>query len=58
MVKYFLDAVSSVSGPLTLVAFLAVVVLALFWRSVRDQKGLEYAYKLLRDRLSKRDLRV
>lgn len=54
MPNYF-DAVNHVTGPLTLAAFLAVVVLALYRRSVKDEKGLEYLYSLLRDRMSKKD---
>jgi hypothetical protein len=46
LVDAVLAAIGSVTGPLTLVAFLAAVVLAVFRRSVDDEKGLEYAYKL------------
>lgn len=49
----FLDGISSVTGPLTLLAFLAVVALAVFRRSVKDQRGLEYVYTLFRDKLTK-----
>lgn len=49
----FLDAIGSVSGPLTLLAFLAVVFLAIFMRSVKDEKGLEYIYNLFQSKLSK-----
>jgi hypothetical protein len=36
-----------------LVAFLAVVILAIFRRAVRDERGLEYAYKLFKIRLTR-----
>lgn len=49
----FLNAISAVTGPLTLVAFLAVVILAIFRRSVNDKKGLKYIYDLFRDKLTK-----
>lgn len=46
-------SISSVSGPLTLVAFLALVFLAIFYRSVDDKHGLEYIYKLVHDKLTR-----
>ena len=49
----FLNAISSVTGPLTLVAFCLVVFLAIFRRSVNDKRGLEYVYKLFKDKLTK-----
>ena len=49
----FLGAISSVTGPLTLLAFLAVIALAVFRRSVKDEHGLEYVYNLFRDKLTK-----
>lgn len=49
-----LIAISSVAGPLTLVAFLAVIVLAMFRRSVKDERGLEYIYNLFKDRLTRK----
>ncbi len=49
----FLDSIGFVTGPLTLIAFLAVVVLAIYRRSVNDKRGLEYLYNLLRDKLTR-----
>ncbi len=51
--KAFLDSLKLVTGPLTLVAFLAVVALAMFRRSVKEERGLEFVYRLLRDKLTK-----
>lgn len=42
-----------VTSPLTLLAFLALVLLAMYRRSVRDAKGLEYVYQLFRDKLTR-----
>ncbi len=49
----FLNAIQFVSGPLTLVAFLAVVFLAIFRRSVKDKRGLEYIYNLFKEKLTR-----
>ncbi|NVK41880.1 MAG: hypothetical protein HWE39_11610 [Oceanospirillaceae bacterium] len=51
----FLGALEHVTGPLTLIAFLAVVFLALFRRSVKDERGLEYLYQLMSAKLTRRD---
>ncbi|UTW13864.1 hypothetical protein [Marinobacterium rhizophilum] len=50
-----LGAIVHVTGPLTLIAFLAVVFLALFRRSVKDERGLEYLYKLMSTKLTRKD---
>ena len=49
----FLDAIQFVTGPLSLLAFLAVVVLSIYMRSVNDKKGLEYLYKLFMKKLTR-----
>lgn len=51
----FLGAIQHVTGPLTLIAFLAVVFLAVFRRSVKDEKGLEYLYQLMSAKLTRKD---
>ena len=51
--QVFLKSIQYVTGPLTLVAFLAVVLLAAFYRSVRDRRGLEYLHDLFSSKLSK-----
>ncbi|MCP4373196.1 MAG: hypothetical protein GY797_34590 [Deltaproteobacteria bacterium] len=51
--EFFLSSISSVTGPLSLLAFLAVVFLAIFRRSINDKKGLKYVYDLFNDRLTK-----
>lgn len=43
-----IDAIGLVTGPLTLVAFLAVISLFLYRRSVHDKRGLEFAYRLFK----------
>src|SRR5262249_27327975 len=43
----------SITGPLTLLAFLALVVLAIFRRAVDDKRGLEYVYHLFSSQLTK-----
>lgn len=48
----FLKSIKYVTGPLSLLAFLAVVLLAIYWRSVNDKKGLHYVYSLFKDKLS------
>ncbi len=47
MISPFLDALGSVSGPLTLIAFLAVVVLAVIGQLAKGGKGLEGLYALV-----------
>jgi hypothetical protein len=49
-----LGAIEHVTGPLTLIAFLAVVFLALFRRSVKDERGLEYLYQLMNTKLTRK----
>ena len=49
----FLGAIGSVTGPLTLLAFLAVVALAMFRRAVKDERGLEYVYNLFQAKLTR-----
>ena len=49
----FLESISSVTGPLSLVAFLAVIALAMFRRSVKDERGLEYLYNLVQSKLTR-----
>lgn len=51
----FLGALEHVTGPLTLFAFLAVVLLALFRRSVKDERGLEYLYQFMSAKLTRQD---
>lgn len=48
-----LESLPAVTGPLSLIAFLAVVALAFFRRSVNDKRGLEYLYNLLRVKLTR-----
>ena len=48
----FLNGIKFVTGPLTLVAFLAVIVLALFWHYA-NKRGLEYVYNLFSDKLTR-----
>jgi hypothetical protein len=42
-----------VTGPLTLIAFLAVILLGIYRRSVDDKRGLEYLYKLFSNQLTR-----
>lgn len=53
MIRSFLESITQITGPLTLAALLATVVLALYRRSVQDRKGLKYVYKLLKERLTR-----
>ncbi|MEA4910039.1 MAG: hypothetical protein GYA17_07010 [Chloroflexi bacterium] len=46
-------SINSVTGPLTLLAFLAVVVLEIYRRSVNDKKGLDYIYRLFKEKLTR-----
>jgi hypothetical protein len=48
-----INSIQFVSGPLTLIAFLGVVVLAIYQRSVKDERGLEFLFTLFRDKLTK-----
>src|SRR5437763_16938783 len=49
----FLQSIKYVTGPLSLIAFLAVIFLAIYRRSVDDKKGLEYLYGLFSNQLTK-----
>jgi hypothetical protein len=51
----FLKAITSVTGPLTLIAFLSVIFLAAYRYTVINGKGLDYLYKLLDTRMGKKD---
>src|SRR6266436_2313253 len=42
----FLKSIQFVTGLISLFAFVAVVFLGLYYRSVHDKKGLEYVFKL------------
>jgi hypothetical protein len=52
----FLEAISSVTGPLTLLAFLVVVFLYIYRRSVNEERGLEFIYELFRYELFRNKL--
>jgi len=49
----FLKSIQFVTGLLSLLAFLAVVFLAVYYRSVKDKRGLEYLFKLFQTHTDK-----
>ncbi len=48
LIADFLKSIQFVSGPVSLFAFVAVVCLAIYYRSVKEEKGLEYLFALFR----------
>jgi len=53
VVTEFLGSIQFVTGFISLFTFVAVIGLALYYRSVKDRRGLEYVYELFKSKTDK-----